>query len=62
MPLRGPKPMLGVIFYLAEKGGEQHGRPQAASNQPGNLEESLPARLDEHPQNPYTIRSRRSTK
>lgn len=58
----GPKPMLGVIFYLAEKGVEQHGRPQATSNQPGNLEESLPTRLDEHPQNLYTIRSRRNTK
>ena len=31
----GPKLRLGVIFYLAEKGVEQHGRPQAASNQPG---------------------------
>ena len=30
-----PKLRLGVIFYLAEKGVEQHGRPQAASNQPG---------------------------
>ena len=57
-----PSPCLGSFFILRRRGVEQHGRPQAASNQPGNLEESLPARLDEHPQNPYTIRSRRNTK
>ena len=57
-----PSPCLGSFFILRRRGAEQHGRPQAASNQPGNLEESLPTRLDEHPQNPYTIRSRRSKK
>ena len=57
-----PSPCLGSFFILRRRGAEQHSRPQAASDQPGNLEESLPARLDEHPQNPYTIRSRRSKK
>ena len=57
-----PSPCLGSFFILRRREAEQHGRPQAASDQPGNLEESLPTRLDEHPQNLYTIRSRRNTK
>ena len=57
-----PSPCLGSFFILRRRRVEQYSRPQAASNQPGNLDESLPARLDEYPQNPYTIRSRRSTK
>ena len=36
---------------MRRRGVEQHGRPQAASNQPGGL----PSQLDEKSKNLYTI-------